>query len=798
MLDWFTGAVRSQATPTGLSFSSHYDTSFANPTSDQEIVCLQEPPETPAPLFAVRAFKTAIFGTPGPTNRTANDDKRSAGIQQKEEEDAAAANMDGGGLQDSGVLGVDLAKSKVDMFASPAKGILVTPGTVNTRQKSVSFDPLAKMEQRRVERSAEDVVVSNISNESPSSSLTAKSIRSKQNRSMSLKRKLFEGRTDEVEIATASNPTRSHHTQTSFSSPDQESTRTDEIKDVDITVDLNEPRSRSGKHWKDVYSEYHNKSDVEMRNLIKYSQSARSYAAARDDVALHLDSKLRKALDQLAESESKVSRLAARLAEASKSGQENSLDQEETLTQLVAQTSRALQSKQKAEMYEAAIRKKSAISESKNPSRNHREGRADEVLAGMQKHHDPSDETSTSQSEVENLRFAVEEAETKATELEYQKGKLEENLIRAKKEMKSFAIRYNAREESRKETDRKHKDVRRKLEVELSQCRAQREAETMKFIEENQAQAKELDRLRNALNREGKEFLVQEGPHEILIEDLKQQIKDLQEEAQNLRPDVLQQHQRRMSQELRSVREELRRSQLENEDLKCQLNFTAKKKFQAQYTPNQKAFSTDGIDIWTDINEPTNLLEDVLASPGVNNRTKSATRFPSGTPQVLTDIDQNNTKQQSHITDEKSVRDPPYKAQFSRTSPSKATDSLALPHVQPDRFTSSSLDLDNALSNAPLLRPSISPSRTSKRLPLRSYSTLETVVSRSLETPSKIQRIPQRRITNTLDSSHRASSLARVKSRSALDSLPAERRASAIARIQENREARRHKHGRGR
>jgi len=76
------------------------------------IVDSLEYPETPAPVFAARAFKSAIFGTPAPED----DDTF---------EIAKAGNT--------------AARERSGSMSPTKRGILMTPGTATNRHKTVTF-----------------------------------------------------------------------------------------------------------------------------------------------------------------------------------------------------------------------------------------------------------------------------------------------------------------------------------------------------------------------------------------------------------------------------------------------------------------------------------------------------------------------------------------------------------------------------------------------------------------------------------------------------------------------------------
>lgn len=84
----------------------------------------------------------------------------------------------------------------------------------------------------------------------------------------------------------------------------------DEVdRDPDITVDLNEPRSQSGRYWKSEFQKYHEEARVEMEKLVKYKQLAKSYAKAKDAEALDLNERLREEQTKVAEMERRVTEM---------------------------------------------------------------------------------------------------------------------------------------------------------------------------------------------------------------------------------------------------------------------------------------------------------------------------------------------------------------------------------------------------------------------------------------------------------------------------------------------------------
>ncbi|EON66008.1 hypothetical protein W97_05251 [Coniosporium apollinis CBS 100218] len=221
-----------------------------------------EPPETPAPVFAVRAFKHAIFGTPHPdegghrktlvrrnevqeerkTTQTVAEDRRPLLRQNSEESDQAKPN-----------------------------GILMTPGTAATRRKTVSFGAhVVDNEGKKSTVPGRSGLPNNCPGKFPSpwtpkaGDATAEPVRTK------LTAALFEARD-------------------SSSKPKAKARAKD---DADITLDVTEPRSESGRYWKEKYESYSEKSEKDVKKLITKQQLAKNYAKKKDEETMELATRL--------------------------------------------------------------------------------------------------------------------------------------------------------------------------------------------------------------------------------------------------------------------------------------------------------------------------------------------------------------------------------------------------------------------------------------------------------------------------------------------------------------------------
>ncbi|RDW89604.1 hypothetical protein BP6252_01636 [Coleophoma cylindrospora] len=284
----------------------------------------QEPPETPAPVFAARALKSAFFGTPAPPN---DDTFLELDRQRK---DLEPHDMDSG--------------SRNNSPAKPA-GILMTPGTAAARRKTVSFHNEV-FDQGGKYKGGQSGVPDDCPGKFPSP-WTAKS-EDRSARKTPLTRtleKVREGRSDRMTQAQGKSSLRHELYESEINgdaagSPsskqqslalEREESRSGKISreriprddlDGDITLDLNEPHSQSGRYWKSEYDQYHEEAKSEMTKLLKYKHLAKSYAKKKDAEAIDLGERLKEEQRKVAIMEEKISELSAQVV-ASKSGSDN-------------------------------------------------------------------------------------------------------------------------------------------------------------------------------------------------------------------------------------------------------------------------------------------------------------------------------------------------------------------------------------------------------------------------------------------------------------------------------------------
>jgi hypothetical protein len=178
-----------------------------------------------------------------------------------------------------------MAANERETSATPSKpqGILLTPGTGTTRRKRVSFGH--EVPSKLASKTAQ-VGPRKISQQDPK---TRSNVSAKQeNKAIS---SLSDQKQDD--------------------SDEWEEAGDEDYSTNDITLDLNEPHSQSGKYWKEEFQRYHEDAKAELEKLLKYKQLAKTYAQQKDAEAIQLAEKLR-------EEQQKVVQMERMIAENTK------------------------------------------------------------------------------------------------------------------------------------------------------------------------------------------------------------------------------------------------------------------------------------------------------------------------------------------------------------------------------------------------------------------------------------------------------------------------------------------------
>ncbi|KAH6626440.1 spindle pole body formation-associated protein-domain-containing protein [Chaetomium sp. MPI-SDFR-AT-0129] len=253
-------------------------------------------PDTPAPVFAVRALKTVLFGTPAPRDRRplSRNAKDKPSSPQKPGEPSALADK------------------------SPAKppGILLTPGTGTTRRKRVSFGHDVKQGSGGTARTSTTGLPDDCPGKFPSPWVD----RSTDGGTPRPKTRLQQT----MENSRKNNGAKGNKTDKKDVDPEPKEPEDawEEVEDdyeesdfeADVTTDLNEPHSRSGKYWKSYFETYHNDAKTEMEKLVKYKHLAKSYAKMKDAEALELNQKLKEEQEKVKGMEERVAEMAREVA----------------------------------------------------------------------------------------------------------------------------------------------------------------------------------------------------------------------------------------------------------------------------------------------------------------------------------------------------------------------------------------------------------------------------------------------------------------------------------------------------
>lgn len=219
-------------------------------------------------------------------------------------------------------------------FRSPTKlnSILLTPGTGTARRKRVSFGG--------------DVKTSASAEPSPF----------EVNKS---------GRRRNTALQQALENSRKNKKLTEQPSPEKESEKLAEFDagwegdeifcNHDVTVDLNEPHSGSGKYWKSEFDRYHEDAKAEMTALVKYKHLAKSYAKQKDLESVQLARQLREEQDKVAALEKKLEAVGGAATEGQARGSKER-DQSALVKELSKQTELVMEYRDRIRDLEATLR----------------------------------------------------------------------------------------------------------------------------------------------------------------------------------------------------------------------------------------------------------------------------------------------------------------------------------------------------------------------------------------------------------------------------------------------------------
>lgn len=412
---------------------------------------LTDAPETPAPVFAYRAFKNAVLGTPAedkeltiPIKSLNTSYQRSDGLLKKLEK---AKMEDKTAAQPQETLPPPREPTHVP---SPTKSILLTPGTVTARRKTVSFgEGVVDNERKRTtfETSPKkNVLTGNISRQWPApTSDPTKRNRSKLTQEMfNIREGKSTGNDDLFNIAETKKPTAAEKPVETVADIPKHSLQQPED---DGTTNLNEPHSQSGKYWKSEYESYRAKSDREIKKLIEYRSLTKSFAKKKEDEVLRLTDRLKQEEGRVREMEQCLTKLAAGVAEKISTGEPGN---EAMVKELSQQTMLTLKHKHKTASLRRALERNGILESDESSHEDDMEESAVAAkLRAVQGELDRANAQLRAQdqsNDLKKLQDLAEASERKATELDKENLSLKRELARVKQEISGYEDRRKAKE----------------------------------------------------------------------------------------------------------------------------------------------------------------------------------------------------------------------------------------------------------------------------------------------------------------------------------------------------------------
>jgi hypothetical protein len=451
-------------------------------------------------VFAIRAFKSALFGTPGAEeekdqtsdlnkpahHRSKSDSTNSIPIPvpapaQSEKEDPK---------QDDSLF---------NPAGSPTKSILVTPGTISNRRKTVSFgDGVVDNEGKRDNQSTK--VVKTPPN--PAGNLTAQWMSgSADGRPRSqLTQTLMDARDNASKNAEGAE-----------TSPSKSAARfqmKDDSSADDITVNLEDPRSESGKYWKTEFDNYRTRTNREIKTLIHYRSVAKSYARKKDTEALRLADKLREEEEKVADMERQVSRLAATIV-----GENSKANKEDLIHDLSRQTTLALQYKQQVSSLRKSLEQQGVVGDNtatlnepvkKSPpvdtSEELRKAQQELKQANAKIEELTREQKPSQNPDLKELQNLAQSSEKKAQDLEKENHSLKQTMARVKQEMSRYEGRRKEKETRFRQREIKLEgrvqEYRERLKKVTQERRESEDALRASFDEERRRMQSQIDTLK--------------------------------------------------------------------------------------------------------------------------------------------------------------------------------------------------------------------------------------------------------------------------------------------------------------
>lgn len=185
----------------------------------------------------------------------------------------------------------------------------------------------------------------------------------------------------------------------------------------DMTLDLNEPHSQSGRYWKSEYERYHEDAKTQMKKLVRYKQLAKSYAKKKDEEAIDLGDKLKEEQEKALQMEEKITELIGQITEGRQDGNED--DSPAMMKDLARQTALAVQYREQVNQFRTALENQSEGRDGEqevhlSPTK---ASRRDESNSELRRAREQLREMSALQAEMHSLRIDLSVSQKKASKL---------------------------------------------------------------------------------------------------------------------------------------------------------------------------------------------------------------------------------------------------------------------------------------------------------------------------------------------------------------------------------------------
>lgn len=378
------------------------------------------------------------------------------------------------------------------------QGILLTPGTGTSRRKRVSFD------HNTLNKAT--LAIDKNKGRTDGSSADTRSLSFRRDNASTRRKRLSESLEQSrrsKHISNNPNPAKDVDApRINTSEEEWEEDGEDDFDDTcnhDVTLDLNEPHSRSGKYWKSEFEQYHQDAKVEMEKLLKYKQLAKSYAKMKDAEALDLSVKLKEEQEKVLQMEKRITEMAAQMASNRRHvGDED--DNFQLMKDLAKQTSLAVQYRDQVEQLEALVKAKrdddgsdlDAKARSRRQAASPRTHRTLlETQRELRRARAQIRENGELRDEIKRLKADLLAAQRRAAELEAERQPLGEGRARSTTESTDMSAQLEEAKADIRRKDNELRELREELQVHKLDA-SNREEETKRVLDKATAKIADL------------------------------------------------------------------------------------------------------------------------------------------------------------------------------------------------------------------------------------------------------------------------------------------------------------------